>query len=403
MDALLGCGTSWGQDDTSDAAALAEEMATLNEDAAQLDAELLEVQREMLETIKAQLAMEREKNRILVGRLDEALERLQQATNQKTPPASDSPRFSASPGVPRFDPSPSLASGRSRLTTSELETPAKGLFFQENEAVRDGHVSVLRAVFREYADEAGVLSRRNWGKLCEDAGFSQATSTRDVDLAFLESRKRTLDFDRFVQVFESLLSRRRTSLDAYMASPRSALLRARAAVLLLDQPCAVLAKCGPHMVAAASATVAAALAAECELLAQPSVLRLLDAEFPFLDRLFKEARVKSVQTCAALLADVAVVPALLSRSAATRLASALVARDAAIDDDDFRSTKLPSLLLGGEDENYDFPFLLFVELLGHIALRAVQGRAPADRLKALFERIKRRRDMTMLYQRRRST
>lgn len=349
-------------------AELAEEIATLNEDATQLDTELLQVQKEMLETMRSQLRVERHKNRVLTERLD------------------------------KLQPQRSISTEDEEYTTPD-------------EATRN----MLRAVYDEYAGTHG-LSRQRFARLCDEISLGQ--SRRSVDLAFYEARqwrshhhmmssspsehkRHSLDFALFLEALDKLLARddcrrsgRLANLHAFLGTPESARLRARAAAVLLDQP-ALLVKCGPHMLRAACETVAASIAAECELLAHPTVLAVVDAHYLDLDCLFQEAaraqsypnaNELSLAACAAILADCWIVPALVSYASAVRLTAILVARDSARDESHFKTQLLPELLLQKHaDQRYSLSFLLFVELLGHLALRVMAGRNPQARLAAMFE------------------
>lgn len=349
-------------------AELAEEIASLNEDATQLDAELLQVQKEMLETMRSQLRVERHKNRVLTEQLD------------------------------KLQPQRSITTEDDEHTTPD-------------EATRN----MLRAVYDEYAGKNG-LSRQRFAKLCDEINLGQGR--RSVDLAFYEARhcrlhhtdssttsenkRHSLDFALFLEALDKVLARdecrrsgrRLANLHAFLGTPESARLRARAAAVLLDQP-GLLVKCGPHMLRAACETVAASIAAECELLAHPTVLAVVDAHYVDLNCLFQEAaRAQSyphpdevsLAACAAILADCWIVPALVSYASAIRLAAVLVARDSARDETHFKMQLLPDLLLQKHaDQRYSLCFLLFVELLGHLALRVMAGRTPHARLTAMFE------------------
>lgn len=375
-------------------AELAEEMAVLNEDATQLDVELLEVQREMLDTLREQLRVERDRNKAL----SEELERL--STNETPRLVSDDQTVhdevyevetSAKGSEPSAAPRPPPPPAPPPTTTS-----------------RESTRHMLRAIFAEYAEEGG-LSRRRWAKVCEELGLGRR---RDVDLAFYECRQprfsenrrsHSLNFGQFLDALDALLARadlpskpgRLGYLEAFLASPVSTSLRARAAVILLDQP-KLLAKCGRDMLTAACATVAAAIAAECELLAHPAVIAVVDDNFFALEDLYGRAAESdaavSLSAVTELLADCWIVPALVSYFYAYRLAAVLVARDGAVDDAHFRHHLLPELLLQkasvAKPSGSTLSFLLFVEFLGHLALRTMAGRTPQARVRALFDWLK---------------
>lgn len=299
--------------------------------------ELVDVQREMLATMQSQLEVERERNQILSDKL---------------------------------------------RRNDDVD--------EQQKAVEP----ILRALFSEYAED-GCLSRRRWLKACEEVGLRHLAGRTELDLAFTrQSKKRhSLNFEQFLQALDSILSRgQKTSmctlgyLESFLGSPDSECLKARAAAVLLDQP-KLLGKCGPDMLRAACATLATTIAAECDLLSHSLVISIVDDSLGFLESLFRDyasTHLLTFASCAALLADCWIVPTLVAHHSARRLAAVLVARDNARDESHFQQTMLPEVLLEKDEKGGFLTFFLFVELLGHVALRTMSGNTAQARVRALL-------------------